>query len=64
MFSVIVIYNSPSKSSESFLQDFEKILEANQVLHPCVVVDERNVVLLKQNAVWKAYLKMFSTYGF
>ena len=42
-FSEIVIYNSPSKIWENFLQDFEKLLKANQVLHPCVVVGDMNI---------------------
>ena len=52
-FLVIVIYISPSKSLEIVKQDFGKLLEANPVLHPCVVVGDMNLDLLKQNAISK-----------
>ena len=57
-------YWSPSNGSKFFLQGFEKLLKANQVLHPCVVVVDMKLDLLQQNENWKAYLNLFLSIGF
>ena len=46
------------------MQDFEKLLEATQVLHPCVVVDDMKLDLSKQNASSKTYLNRFLSFDF
>ena len=63
-FSVIVISNLPSNSSEKFLQAFEKLLEAKQILHLCLVVIDMNLDLLKQNAFSKFFLNLSLSIGF
>ena len=46
------------------MQDFEKLLEGNHVLHPCVVLGDMNNDLSRQSAISKAYINLFLSPGF